>query len=121
MYSAAFIFEPGTYDDRFLALDAQIEAAAAANPGYLGRETWQSADGTRYNATYYWTDLDALKVFSSDPHHLEAKQNYQRWYKGFHIVISEVLRSYGDGALAHITPNSRTDSRANSRPSKEAP
>jgi hypothetical protein len=41
MYSAAFIFEPGTYDERFLALDAQIEAAAQSNPGFLGRETWQ--------------------------------------------------------------------------------
>ncbi len=108
MYAAAFIFEPGTYDDRFHALDADIEAAAVANPGYLGRETWRSEDGARYNATYYWTDLDALKTFSSHPQHLEAKRNYQRWYKGFHIVISEVIRSYGDGALAHITPNSRS-------------
>ena len=107
MYTAAFIFEPGTYDDRFLALDAQIEAAAAANPGYLGRETWQSADGTRINATYYWQDLESLKAFSADPNHLEAKRNYQLWYKGFHIVISEVIRSYGDGAFSHITPNSR--------------
>ena len=107
MYSAAFIFEPGTYDDRFLALDAKIEAVAAANPGYLGRETWQSADGLKFNATYYWADLDSLREFSADSHHLEAKRDYQRWYKGFHIVISEVIRSYGDGALGHITPNQR--------------
>ena len=107
MYSAAFIFEPGSYDDRFLALDAQIEAAAAANPGYLGRETWQSTDGVRINATYYWKDLDSLKTFSTDPNHLEAKRNYQLWYKGFHIVIAEVIRSYGDGEFSHITPNQR--------------
>ena len=103
MFSAAFIFEPGIYDERFHALDAQIELAAAANPGYLGRETWHNAEGTRINTTYYWTDLAALKTFSSDPHHLKAKQAYQRWYKGFHIVVSEVLRSYGDGAFPHIT------------------
>ena len=107
MFTAAFIFEPGTYDDRFLALDAQIEAAAAANPGYLGRDTWQTADGARINATYYWQDLESLKAFSADPNHQEAKRNYQLWYKGFHIVISEVIRSYGDGAFSHITPNSR--------------
>ncbi len=107
MYTAAFIFEPGTYDERFHALDAQIEAAASANPGYLGRETWHSADGARINATYYWADLESLKTFSSDPNHLAAKREYQRWYKGFHIVISEVQRSYGDGAFAHITPNER--------------
>ena len=107
MYAAAFIFEPGADDERFHTLDALIEAAAVANPGYLGRETWYSEDRTRLNATYYWRDLDALKVFSAHPQHLEAKREYQRWYKGFHIVISEVVRSYGDGALSHITPNSR--------------
>jgi heme-degrading monooxygenase HmoA len=107
MFSVSFIFQPGTYDERFHALDAQIEAAAAANAGYLGRETWHSADGERINATYYWTDLAALKAFSSDPKHLEAKREYQRWYKGFHIVISQVVRSYGDGFFEHITPNNR--------------
>jgi hypothetical protein len=65
MFSAAFIFEPGTYDARFHTLDAQIEAAA------------------------------------------RAKRHYQQWYKGFHIVISEVIRSYGEGALNPITPNAR--------------
>lgn len=107
MFIAAFIFEPGTYDARFHALDANIEAAAQGNPGYLGRETWVSEDGQRYNASYYWKDLESLAEFSRHPQHLEAKRDYQRWYKGFHIVISEVIRSYGDGALTHITPNSR--------------
>ena len=103
MISAAFIFEPGIYDARFLALDARIEAAAVATPGYLGRETWQSEDGQRFNATYYWTDMAALKAFSTNADHPEAKRDYKLWYKGFHIVISEVLRAYGDGALDHIT------------------
>ena len=48
-----------------------------------------------------------MQAFSQHPHHLEAKRQYARWYKGFHIVISEVLRSYGDGAFAHLTPNNR--------------
>ena len=111
MFSAAFIFEPGTYDERFMTLDASIEAAALATPGYLGRETWQSEDGKRFNATYYWASLDALKAFSQNADHQEAKRNYQLWYKGFHIVISEVIRSYGDSAFTHITPNDRTTPR----------
>jgi heme-degrading monooxygenase HmoA len=116
MYSAAFIFEPGSYDVRFHALDAQIESAARANPGYLGRENWQSDDGTRFNATYYWTDLESLKIFSQNPQHLEAKRDYQRWYKGFHIVISQVIRSYGDGTLQHPTPNHRSTPSEGTRP-----
>jgi heme-degrading monooxygenase HmoA len=107
MYSASFIFEPGAYDDKFLALDALIQTAANETVGYLGQESWASADGNKRNAMYYWSSLDSLKEFSTHPKHLEAKRQYQQWYLGFHIVISEVLKSYGDGAFAHITPNQR--------------
>ena len=107
MYSAAFIFEPGVYDDRFHALDALIEQAARETPGFLGAENWCSDDGTRRNATYYWATEEALRAFSANPHHLEAKRQYRDWYKGFHIVIAQVLHSYGDGAFAHATPNQR--------------
>lgn len=107
MYCASFIFEPGTYDERFHALDALIEEAAHATPGYLGAETWRSPDGTRSNATYFWDNQEALRAFSAHPKHLEAKRQYTQWYKGFHIVVSQVLRSYGDGKIEHITPNQR--------------
>lgn len=108
MYSAAFIFRPGTYDDEFHRLNGLIDAAANANDGFLGAETWQSADGKTFNATYYWQSLESLKAFSTHPSHLEAKKQYSRWYDGYHIVISEVLRSYGDDTIAHITPNGRS-------------
>ncbi len=107
MYSAAFIFEPGAYDERFHTLDALIEEAALATPGYLGAELWHSPDGVLRNATYFWESEEALRSFSAHPKHLEAKRQYTQWYKGFHIVISQVLRSYGDGKIAHITPNQR--------------
>ena len=107
MHSAAFIFEPGTYDARFHELNALIDAAARATPGYLGTESWRSSDGSRANATYYWESLEALREFSTHPKHVEAKREYQRWYRGYHIVISEIVKSYGDGALAHYTPNTR--------------
>ena len=107
MYSAAFIFRPGRYDDEFHRLNALIEEAAKRNDGFLGSETWHAADGRTLNATYYWESLEALEAFSRDPNHLEAKKQYSRWYDGYHIVVSEVLRSYGDDTLAHITPNDR--------------
>ena len=108
MYSAAFIWEPGQYDAEFQRLDGLIEAVARAMPGFQGVEVWVSEDGKRRNATYYWASLEDVQAFSQHPHHLEAKRQYARWYKGFHIVISEVVRSYGDGAFAHLTPNSRS-------------
>jgi heme-degrading monooxygenase HmoA len=108
VYSAAFIFEPGEYDAEFHRLNALIDAVAQANPGYLGRESWQAVEGTRRNVTYYWRDLDSLHAFSRDPAHLEAKRQYARWYRGYHIVIAEVLRAYGDGAFTHVVPIDRS-------------
>ncbi len=66
-----------------------------------------SADGDRINATYYWENLEALREFSNHPKHLQAKRQYRQWYDGYHIVISEILRSYGDGAFDHFTSNDR--------------
>ncbi len=108
MYSAAFIFRPGTYDEEFHRLNELIDNAAEATDGYLGAETWQSADGKTLNATYYWETLDALREFSRNPHHLESKKQYSRWYDGYHIVVSEIVRSYGDDSIAHFTPNERS-------------
>lgn len=107
IYSAAFIFEPGEYDARFHALNALIKEAAEATPGYLGVESWIATDSARRNATYWWTSLEALKQFSTHPKHLEAKREYANWYRGYHIVVCEVVRAYGDNTLQHFTPNER--------------
>jgi len=103
MYSAAFNFEPGGYDARFHELNAQVERAARAIDGFLGSESWRSPDGHRANATYYWATLDALREFAVHPAHVEAKREYARWYRGYHVVISEILRTYGDGGFDHVT------------------
>ena len=108
MYSAAFMFRPGTYDEEFHRLNGLIDEVAKSNPGFIGSETWKSADGKILNAIYYWKSLEDLKIFSQHPNHLEAKKQYSRWYDGYHIVISEVLRSYGDDTIDHFTPNERS-------------
>ena len=107
MFSIAFIFEAREYDDEFHRLDAQIGAAARSAAGFRGAESYREADGARRIAIYYWDTLKQLAAFSRHPVHLEAKQQYRRWYSGYHIVIAQVLRSYGDGGFAHITPNER--------------
>jgi len=111
VYSAQFIFRPGDYDDEFHRLNGLIDEAAEATAGYLGAETWVSKDGDSLNAIYYWETLEALKAFSRHPSHLEAKKQYQRWYDGYHVVVSEVLRAYGDDRIDHVTGNARTRSR----------
>lgn len=103
VYSASFMWEPGDYDAEFHRLNAMIDEAAKANPGFLGSESWQSPNGARRNAVYYWADLESLEAFSSHPVHLEAKRQYDRWYRGYQIVIARVIRSYGDDAFPHVT------------------
>ena len=110
MYSIAFIFEPGHYDDEFYQLDAEIEQFAESLSGFMGKETWQSQDGKLFNSTYYWRDENCIKEFSTHPTHIKAKQQYSKWYNGYQVVISKVERSYGDGGITHITPNSRENS-----------
>ena len=107
MYTSAFTFAKREYDDEFHRLNALIDAVAQANPGYLGRESWQAVEGTCRNVTYYWRDLESLHAVSRDPAHREAKRQYERWYRGYHIVIAEVVRAYGDGGFAHAVPADR--------------
>ena len=107
MYSAAFIWEPGRYDDEFHRLNDLIEGVARSLPGFLGVDSWQDADGKRRNATYFWSDLETLKTFSTHPVHQQAKREYARWYDGYHVVVSQVLRAYGDGAFDHVAGNAR--------------
>ena len=51
MYSAAFIYQAGEYDDDFHALNDAIDRIARASDGFLGHESWVSADGATRNAT----------------------------------------------------------------------
>jgi heme-degrading monooxygenase HmoA len=107
MFSVAFLWEPGDYDAEFHSLNARIDDVARALPGFRGVESWQATAGTRRNATYYWDTLETLQAFSTHPVHQEAKRQYARWYAGYHVVVAQVLRSYGDGAFEHATPNAR--------------
>ena len=107
MYVAQFIFEPTGYDEEFHRLDAEIQKVAESIIGYVGMEFWQSADGKQINAIYYWQTEASLHQFASHPKHKEAIAKYSQWYKGYHIVISKILHSYGDGNLLHLTPNQR--------------
>jgi heme-degrading monooxygenase HmoA len=100
--SAQFIFKPGTYDDEFHRLDAEIEAYVATIPGFLGAEKWVSFDGQTKNSMYYFETMDAMFQLSRFDAHREAKGKYKNWYDGYQIVVSEIKKSYGDGAIETI-------------------
>jgi hypothetical protein len=50
---------------------------------------------------YYWASLDALQALMEHPAHLEAKAAQANWLAGYQVIISEVLRTYGDAGFAH--------------------
>ena len=99
MICAQFVFKPGTYDDDFYRLDAQIDEYARSLSGFERVETWQSEDGSLVNAVYYFADRTALAELGKFPTHREAQGQVHRWYDGYRIIISEVTATYGDGRL----------------------
>ncbi|GAB3251555.1 antibiotic biosynthesis monooxygenase [Chitinimonas naiadis] len=101
MYSATFIFDTRQFDEAFHALDGQIAAAARASTGYLGEDAWEDPKTGRIANVYYWSDEAGLRELMADPRHIEAKRRYGEWLQGYQVIISQVLRSYGDGSIAH--------------------
>lgn len=103
MYSATFIFDKKQFDDAFYALDQAIAEAAKQTTGYLGEEAWENPETGRISTVYYWQTMDGLNELMKHPKHLEAKANQSNWLNGYQVVISQVLRAYGDGIISHPT------------------
>lgn len=104
MYSSTFIFAKKQFDDAFHRLDQEIAAMAKAIPGYLGEEAWENAETGLVCNVYYWASLEALQTLVRDPRHAEAKAAQGNWLDGYQVVISEVLRTYGDAKLGGRLP-----------------
>ncbi|NDY92401.1 antibiotic biosynthesis monooxygenase family protein [Ideonella livida] len=122
MYSATFLFIPGTFDDEFHRLDQAIAQVAKSLPGYLGEETWAQPGSGRVCNVYYWETLEALQALMQHPLHLQAKAAQGRWLDGYEVIISQVLRRYGDRSLSGLPtglPSGLTP-QAGADPSKNA-
>jgi heme-degrading monooxygenase HmoA len=101
MFTSTFTFAKRVFDDEFHALDARIAAMARATPGYLGEETWENPATGLVANVYYWDSMAALQSLMKHPDHLAAKRKQARWLQGYHVVIAEVVGSYGDGNIPH--------------------
>jgi heme-degrading monooxygenase HmoA len=101
MYTSTFTFAKREFDDEFHALDQVIAEVARAIPGYLGEEAWENPSTGLVSNVYYWQTMEALETLMKHPAHLAAKQQQARWLDGFHVVVAQVVGSYGDGRIAH--------------------
>ncbi len=97
--SSTFIFAKKQYDDEFHRLDAIIAEAARSTPGYLGEETWENAATGLVQNVYYWSSMAALRALMDHPAHRQAKAAHGNWLAGYRVVISQVMRTYGDGGI----------------------
>jgi heme-degrading monooxygenase HmoA len=104
MYSSTFIFAKGQFDDAFHRLDQAIAEMAKAIPGYLGEESWENPQTGLVSNVYYWESLEALQQLVRHPRHLEAKASQGHWLAGYQVVISQVLRTYGDSRIGQFLP-----------------
>ncbi|WP_208511644.1 antibiotic biosynthesis monooxygenase [Variovorax paradoxus] len=102
MYSATFIFAKKQFDDAFHRLDRIIADAAKSLPGYLGEETWENTGNGLVSNVYYWDSLESLQALMEHPAHREAKAAQANWLDGYQVVISQVLRTYGDSRIDHL-------------------
>ncbi len=103
MYSATFIFAKKQFDEEFYQLDQSIAESAKLSTGYLGEESWENQETGLISNVYYWETLEGLEELMNNPKHLEAKAAQANWLNGYQIVISQVIRAYGDGTLPHPT------------------
>jgi heme-degrading monooxygenase HmoA len=101
MYSSTFIFAKKQFDDEFHRLDHAIAVAAKSIPGYLGEESWENPSIGLVSNVYYWDSLESLQTLIDHPNHIEAKAAQSRWLDGYQVIVSEVVRIYGDSKLSH--------------------
>lgn len=100
LWQATFIFAKKEYDAEFDALNDIIEQATLASSGYLGMESYQSADGLRLINNYYWSDKAGMEASIHNAHHVEAKGKSERWLAGYQVIIAEISTVHNH-ALSH--------------------
>jgi len=105
MVSATFIFQKKDYDDEFYRLDKIVEDSNKANPDFLGQDSWENIEKDLQCVVYYYESMKGLEDLKNISAHREAKKGYSKWYQGYHVVISEIINSYGDGFIQHSTPS----------------
>lgn len=103
MYSATFIFDKKQFDDDFYRLNESIATVAKQTKGYIGEEAWENPETGRVSNVYYWESMEGLQKLMHHPRHIEAKEKQSNWLNGYQVVISQVIRAYGDRAFRHPT------------------
>lgn len=102
MISASFVADVYDFQDsEYDKLDGRIIDAAKLTKGYLGEEAWIDKKTKRTCTVYYWESIEGLQELFNNTDHLEAKGKSGRWLKGYKVIVSEVIASYGTDNYGH--------------------
>jgi hypothetical protein len=70
----------------------------------LGEESWENKATGLVSKRLLLESLEALQQLVHHPRHLEAKAAQGNWLAGYQVIISQVIRTYGDSSLGHVLP-----------------
>ncbi len=71
---------------------AEMEAAVARAPGYLGHDSVSSAEGGI--TISYWRDEASVADWRAHARHSEVRQaGRDHWYRHYRLIVASVMRS----------------------------
>lgn len=94
-YAVIFTAQRTDDEDGYAQTAARMRELAAAQPGYLGIESADGADGWEITVSY-WRDAEAVRAWKAQLEHRAAQQlGRARWYSRYHVRVCRVERDYG--------------------------
>jgi heme-degrading monooxygenase HmoA len=90
-----FVAQRSSDDDAgYSAAAAEMDALAAAQPGYIGIDSVRGSDGLGITVSY-WADDAAAKGWRDHPRHAAIRDKGRGiWYTHYDLHVAEVRRSY---------------------------
>ena len=81
-------------DKGYSEMSARMEELAKKQPGFLGIESVENADGFEITVSY-WDSEESIRAWKAHVEHQVAqKQGRKLWYEHYEIRIAKVERAY---------------------------
>jgi len=86
-------------DEGYARAAGAMERLAGAQPGYLGLDSARGGDGFGITVSY-WADEASARAWRANAEHGAVREmGRERWYRGYRLIVTQVLRGYDWGAL----------------------
>ena len=98
MYAVIFRAQIEKLDDEYHVMAQRMRELAMDKYGC--REFVALTEDDVEIAISYWDDQEQIKAWKENVEHLKAQsQGQSKWYKSYHVQITEVIREYGSGGV----------------------